>query len=242
MAGVPEDAASASHRWPRTSGELIDAQVELAARESPAWLPPPPPYPVGGCFVCSARGVPGPGAAGDPEWAAAVVVEGGQLLDGVVVTGGAGAPYEQGLLALREGPLLEAAVGRLGRAPQVLMVDATGRDHPRGAGLALHLGAMLDRPTVGVTHRPLVASGDWPDDRRGARSPLLLDGVVVGYWVRTAAGTRPLAAHAAWRTTPEAAAELVVATARWRTPEPIRQARQLARRARAGTTGGMTGR
>ena len=56
-----------------------------------------------------------------------------------------------------------------GEAP---LVDTTGRDHPRRAGLATSLGAVLDLPTVGVTHRPLLAAGDWPDDRRGATAPL----------------------------------------------------------------------
>lgn len=49
--------------------------------------------------------------------------------------------------------------------PDVLLVNATGRDHPRGAGLALHVGAAVDVPTVGVTHRPLLAVG--PSRRRG---------------------------------------------------------------------------
>ena len=44
-------------------------------------------------------------------------------------------------------------------APEVLLVNATGRDHPRRAGLAFHLGAVLGLPTVGVTTRPLVAQG-----------------------------------------------------------------------------------
>ncbi len=137
------------------------------------------------------------------------------------------------MLALREGALLEAAVRALPQPPDVLLVDATGRDHPQRAGLALHLGAVLDLPTVGVTHRPLVAEGEWPPDERGARSPLTVDGELVGYWLRTRAGTRPLAAHAAWRTDPETAAEVVFATCRARTPEPLRQARRRAREARA---------
>jgi hypothetical protein len=62
--------------------------------------------------------------------------------------------------------------------PKVLLVNATGRDHPRRAGLALHLGAVLGLPTVGVTTRPLVAKGPWPVDQRGAT--LWLGGEVVG--------------------------------------------------------------
>ena len=60
--------------------------------------------------------------------------------------------------------------------PDVLLVNATGRDHPRRAGLAVHLGARLDLPTVGVTNRLLVAAGEWPDDRRGATCLFHLDG------------------------------------------------------------------
>jgi deoxyribonuclease V len=33
---------------------------------------------------------------------------------------------------------------------------------------------VLELPTVGVTHRPLVAEGEWPAEERGARSPLRL--------------------------------------------------------------------
>ncbi len=122
-----------------------------------------------------------------------------------MVEGAAGAPYEPGLLALREGPLLEAAVRSLAEPPQVLLVNATGRDHPRRAGLALHLGSLLELPTVGVTHRPLLAMGEWPSDEAAARAPLRAAGELVGYWLRTKRGTRPLAVHAAWQTDPETA-------------------------------------
>jgi deoxyribonuclease V len=131
------------------------------------------------------------------------------------------------------GVLLETAVRGLPEPPDVLLVDATGRDHPRRAGLALHLGAVLDLPTVGVTHRPLVASGEPPEDRLGAASPLVLDGRVVGFWLRTRTGVRPLAVHAGWRVGAVAALEVVRGCwCKRRTPEPLREARRLARIAR----------
>jgi deoxyribonuclease V len=213
--------------WPRRREELIEEQLLLATLVPEPWLFDPGAR-VAGVFVCFLRGKSGAGAAGDPAWAAASVAEGT-----VVVTGEAGAPYEPGLLAMREGPLLEAGVRALRQTPDVLLVDATGRDHPRRAGLALHLGTVLDLPTVGVTHRPLVAEGEWPADERGARSPLLLEDDLVGYWLRTRQGTRPLAVHAAWRTSAATATEVVLSTSRARTPEPLRQARRRAREARA---------
>jgi deoxyribonuclease V len=159
------------------------------------------------------------------------------LIATAVVDGEAGAPYEPGLLALREGPLLEAAVCKLPRRPDVLLADATARDHPRRAGLALHLGAVLELPTVGVTHRSLVAEGEWPGEERGALSELRIGDEVVACWLRVRRGARPLAVHPGWRTDLDAAVAVVLGTARRaRTPEPLRQARRVARAAR-GTLG-----
>ena len=134
------------------------------------WQPPTTVLRIGACFVCFER-VHGAGAAGDRGFAGAAVTYRRRLLAGVTASGPAGGPYLPTLLALREGPLLEQAVRALPIAPEVLVVNATGRDHPRRAGLALHLGAVLGLPTVGVTTRPLVAQGAWPPDQRAATDP-----------------------------------------------------------------------
>lgn len=191
---------------------------------------------VGACFVCFPRGATGSGRSGDRGWAAAVALA--PATETAVVTGEAGAPYMAGLLALREGPLLEAAVRALAQAPDVLLVDASGRDHPRRAGLATSLGAVLGLPSVGVTHRPLLAEGGWPANRRGATAPLRIGEETVGCWLRVRAGVRPLAVHPAWRTELDTAIAVVLgATARVRTPAPLRIAHTAARRARAADAG-----
>ncbi len=219
--------------WPADRDDLIAEQRRLAVASPPQWQPASRDVAIGACAVCFARGQTGAGARGDRAWAAAAVIRGRRVVDGATIDGQAGARYEPGLLGLREGPILEAAVRTLPLPPDVLLVDATGRDHPRRAGMALQLGAVLGLPTVGVTHRPLLASGDWPDDRRGATAPLLLDGERVGAWLRTRAGTRPLAIHSGWRTTVEVAVEIIaLASSLHRTPEPFRRARWLARAAR----------
>ncbi len=221
--------------WPATVDELIRLQHELAMASPPQWSPPAVPELLGGCFACFARGITGEGAAGDPGFAAAALTRGRKLLASATATGGAGGPYLAALLALREGDLLEAAVRALERSPEVLLVNATGRDHPRRAGLALHLGAVLELPTVGVTNRLLKAQGAWPEDRRGATAPLRLGRELVGYWLRSRAGAKPVAVHAAWRTDPGTAVEVALAAARrHRTPEPLRRARSAARAARPG--------
>jgi deoxyribonuclease V len=223
--------------WPTTAEALVAEQLRLVGERPPFWRPPAGPLALGGCWVVFSRGTEGVGEVGEPAWAAAALRRPARPTAVAVLTSAAGAPYEPGLLALREGPLLEAAVRTLPVPPDVLLVNATGRDHPRHAGLALHLGAVLRVPTVGVTHRPLLAAGDWPEDERGATSPFRVGGEVLGYWHRTSAGVRPLAVHAAWRTDAATALEVVRgalgATPDARTPEPLRLARQAARQARA---------
>ncbi|HEY5578859.1 MAG TPA: endonuclease V, partial [Acidimicrobiia bacterium] len=178
------------------------------------------------------------GAVGDRGWAAAVVMAWRRLVGQAEIAGEARAPYVAGLLAAREGALLEEVVHALLRLPDVLLVNATGTDHPRRAGLALHLGWVLDLPTVGVTHRPLVASGDQPGPKAGDRSALWIEGTQVGWWLRTRTRARPVAVSPGWQTGLDTALEAVkAAVIRVRTPEPIRQARRLARSARSADQG-----
>lgn len=220
--------------WPRDPVVLSATQRALGLAVPEPWLGAVPPRRVGGVFICFPRGGAGVDEGGDHAWAAAVVMEEGRLVSRAVVEGEAGAFYRPGLVAMREGPLLEAAVRALDQRPELLLVNATGRDHPRRGGLALHLGAMLSMPTVGVTHRPLYASGPWPAPMNGAHAPLRLDGETVGYWLRRRGTWRPLAVHAGWQVS-SAVARTVVASLEGgaRTPEPLRQARCLAREARS---------
>lgn len=230
--------------WPTEPGALSSEQVRVAALEPEPWrLAPSDEAPLlAGCFVAFARGEQGPGRIGDHAWTGAVLWRHGRELAAVAVAGRAGAPYSPGYLAAREGPLLAAAVAALPERPDALLVDATGRDHPRRAGLALHLGAVLEIPTVGVTHRPLVARGHEPGPSRGALAPLTAHGEIVAQWVRTVGGVRPVVAHAAWRTDAATAAAVVLGCAGAppvvaRTPEPLRLARHAARTARAAREG-----
>jgi deoxyribonuclease V len=222
--------------WPATTHELIGLQHALGEMTPEPWQPPATLSRIGACFACFERvhGA-GAGAAGDRGFAGAAVTHRRRQLAGVSVSGPAAGPYLPTLLALREGPLLEQAVRALAIVPEVLVVNATGRDHPRRASLALQLGAVLGLPTVGVTTQPLVAQGAWPADQRGATAPLLVGGEMVGCWVRTRPGARPAAVHAAWQTDAQAAVQVVLAaTRRARTPKPLRRARTRRARAPAG--------
>jgi len=226
--------------WPESAAELEALQRRLAAvaETVPLWAPPADRDAVVGAVFCAhRRGGPGPGEAGEPIWLGAVLTHGRAVVGRATLRSVTGAAYTPGLLALREGPALEAAVRALGVAPDVLLVDATGSDHPRGGGLALHLGARLGTATVGVTDRPLIAQGTPPGATSGSVAELRLRGALVGYQLRSAIGARPIAVHAGWRTSPEVALEVArLALLRHRTPEPLREARRIARALRSEET------
>ena len=232
---MPED----DEPWPESTAALEEVQKRLATTSVSLWQQPGHEMvtllpSVAGSFVCFGRGGSGAGARSDRGWAGAAWFVNGELAATATASATTSAAYDPGHLALREGPLHEAALRRLPTLPELLLVDATGRDHPRHAGLALHLGAKLGCASVGVTNRLLVATGDLPDDEAGAVSPFYFDGETVGWWLRVRRGVRPLAVHAGWRT--DAATALAIVQScigRARTPEPLRAARRLAREARA---------
>jgi deoxyribonuclease V len=105
--------------WPKAASDLIELQLALAAESPPPWRFSETAR-IGTCFVCFQRGPSGPASAGDAAWAAASLGETQVASEGI-----APAPYRAGLLALREGALLESAVRALPEAPEVLLVDAT---------------------------------------------------------------------------------------------------------------------
>ncbi len=221
---------------------LVVAQEAVGRAEPTPWTPSREPLRTAGCFVAFARGEQGPGRAGDHAWVgAAIVDEDGTTGASLVTRGTAGDSYRPGLLALREGQLLldalRALVDAIDAPPDVVLVDATGRDHPRRCGLAVHLGYLLGLPTVGVTHRLLEQRHAQPPPlgRRGEAAPIVAaDGRPVAAWVCTASGVRPVAAHAAWRTDVDTAITVVMRTSgAARTPEPLRAAKEAARAARS---------
>ena len=134
-------------------------------------------------------------------------------------------PYVPGLLSFREAPAVIEAVGRLGGPPGLLMCDGQGIAHPRGLGLACHVGLWLDVPAIGVAksrlcgeHRPVAAG-------RGSRTPLTHEGKAIGAVVRTRDNVKPLFISAGHRVTLDDAVAWTLRCGRgYRLPEPTRQA------------------
>ena len=233
---APAEAVPEPHWWPVDSRGLERLQRRLARQvdEVPEWQPAKhDTIKVGAVFVSLPRG----GDSGHESglaWAAAVALEDNNLVATATAARHIDRSYRPGYLALSVGPIFEEVVRSLSPRPDVLLVNAAGRDHPRGAGLAIQLGAALDMPTVGITDRPIIAVSTDPWHKRGNWSPLYAGERLVGFRVRTLANANPITVHAAWRTSPELARDIVLETVqRARIPEPMQQARQLARRFRS---------
>ncbi len=79
----------------------------------------------------------------------------GRLVEYSIVEKKPPIPYVPGLLAFREAPAYIAAVLKLRHEPDILVVDGHGVSHPRGLGIASHLGLVLDKPSIGVAKKKL---------------------------------------------------------------------------------------
>lgn len=135
-------------------------------------------------------------------------------------------PYIPGFLGFREVPALRAAWERLGTQPDLVMVDGHGVAHPRGLGIAAHLGALLDVPSIGVAKSPLVGRAASPlPEEPGAEVPLVWKGVRLGTVLRTRRRSNPLYVSTGHRVSEASAVEWVQRCLRgYRLPEPTRRA------------------
>ncbi|MEO5875918.1 MAG: endonuclease V [Streptosporangiaceae bacterium] len=141
-------------------------------------------------------------------------------------------PYLPGLFAFRELPALVEALRKLRTVPDLLVCDGHGLAHPRGFGLACHLGVLTGLPTMGVGKTHLIGAYDPVAPERGSVSPLRHEGRTVGRVVRTQQGVKPVYVSVGHRIDLETATRhLLALSPRFRLPETTRQSDQLSRRA-----------
>ncbi len=79
----------------------------------------------------------------------------GTLVEYSVVEKNVHVPYIPGLLAFREAPAYISAIKKLSIEPDIVMVDGHGLTHPRGLGIATHIGLVLGKPSIGVAKKKL---------------------------------------------------------------------------------------
>jgi len=140
-------------------------------------------------------------------------------------------PYIPGYLSFREGPAILAAFGKMTTPPDLLIFDGQGIAHPRRAGIASHMGVLLNIPSIGCAKSRLVGKSEKPASEKGSWSPLYYKDEVVGAVLVTRSDCKPLFISPGHLITLKEAIEVVLhLTPRFRLPEPIRAADSLAKR------------
>jgi deoxyribonuclease V len=138
-------------------------------------------------------------------------------------------PYVPGLLSFRETPVAIKALEKLKITPDVILCDGQGLAHPRGFGIACHVGILADVPTIGVAKSLLVGKFENLGEERGSFAPLIYKNEQVGVALRTKNKVQPLFVSVGHRVGLETATDLVLqCTPKYRLPETTRLADKLA--------------
>ncbi|RTZ94043.1 MAG: deoxyribonuclease V [Deltaproteobacteria bacterium] len=156
-----------------------------------------------------------------------------EVLEEAWVTRRATFPYVPGYLSFREAPAVLDVCRALKIQPDVMILDGQGIAHPRGLGLASHVGLFLNLPTIGCAKSLLVGEHTPVHEEKGATVPLAFHGKEVGRVVRTRSRVKPVYVSPGHLMELDLAAEIILRCCpRYRIPEPIRHAHRLVNRVR----------
>ena len=142
------------HSWEVTPREAVQLQHTLIRRIRLEALPPAI-HLVAGADVSYNKG-------SDRFYAGVVVLQFPELslIEESVAIGNVSFPYIPGLLTFREAPILLQAFRKLSTQPDVILFDGQGIAHPRGIGIASHMGIFLDCPSIGCAKSKLTGIYD----------------------------------------------------------------------------------
>lgn len=125
-------------------------------------------------------------------------------------------PYIPGFLGFRESNAMVSVLNDLKKTYDVVMVNGHGLLHPRGFGLASHVGIMIDKPTLGVA-KNLIVGSRIKEDINSSDFIIFRNGVIGAY-------LNGIYVSIGHKISLKTALKLVEETSIFKTPEPIRQA------------------
>ena len=150
-----------------------------------------------------------------------------EILDTATSDGKVPFPYIPTLLSFREGPILSKTFQKLRVKPDVMIYDGQGLAHPRGMGLASHMGLWFDLPSIGCAKTPLLGKFIPPGRSRGSFEWIRRGGKKVGAVLRTKENVKPLFVSPGHRIDLLTSIHLILESCRrFRIPEPLRRAHQ----------------
>ncbi|RMD91223.1 MAG: endonuclease V [Calditrichaeota bacterium] len=207
------------HRWPSSYREARNLQIELA-RQLVLEFPPVEINLIAGADASYVKG--------SKEVFAGVVVmkfPDLQIIEQASYKSQVNFPYIPGLLSFRESPVLLEAFAKLRSTPDVAIFDGHGIAHPRGFGLASHMGMWLNLPAIGCAKKNLVGTYKEVENSKGAYSLINYEGKVVGAALRTRTNVRPVFISPGYKIDlPNSLRIILSSVKKYRIPEPIRQA------------------
>jgi deoxyribonuclease V len=138
-------------------------------------------------------------------------------------------PYIPGFLSFREIPAILEALSQIKTIPDIILCDGQGIAHPRGLGIASHLGVIVDMPTIGVAKSLLVGKHEVLPETKGSWLPLIYREETVGAVLRTRDGVKPLYISVGHKISLSTALDVVLkCTTKYRLPETTRIADKIA--------------
>ncbi|MGA2315620.1 MAG: endonuclease V [Thermodesulfobacteriota bacterium] len=153
-----------------------------------------------------------------------------EILDMATADGKIPFPYIPTLLSFREGPILIKTFQRLKIKPNIMIFDGQGIAHPRGMGLASHMGLWLNLPSIGCAKTALLDEFISPGPSKGSYEWIRREGKKVGAVLRTKENVKPLFISPGHRIDLSTSIQLLLESCRgFRIPEPLRKAHQLSR-------------
>ena len=142
-------------------------------------------------------------------------------------------PYVPRFFCFREGPplltTLMAIRERFDLDPDLILVDGHGIAHPRRFGLACWVGVKTGTPTIGCAKNTLLKYTGEVGRERGDVLPIRDGSQVVGAALTTRSEVKPVFVSPGHEISLETALEVILALSRYRIPDPLRRADQVAR-------------
>ena len=151
-------------------------------------------------------------------------------------------PYKPGFLGFRECKLLFKAISKLPNNPDLIMCDGHGKIHPRRFGEAVHLGFVLNIPTIGIAKNPYIGYFNKNEIKKSKgnkvpvweKNPKKVDenspNELLGYAICLNDGSKSVFVSVGYQTTIDIALKICLVTTKGhRQPEPLYLADHISR-------------
>jgi deoxyribonuclease V len=133
-------------------------------------------------------------------------------------------PYLPGYLSFREAPIILEVISKLRSKPDCFLFDGNGILHPKNLGLATFLGIILKVPTIGCAKSLLLGRYKRPSREKESFAYIKCKGKTLGVALRTKTCVKEIYVSCGWGVSLRKAIEIVLATSKYRIPEPLRLA------------------